>query len=175
MHIKSVVKTNTYADSMSLMGLSAKVNDLPYVIKAVIGMATELNKGVMGDVGLLTPEVEAATSRDQVLVVQCATEEDCDLALAQVEVLRTSRPQSSEAVYSTARQAFEQVPDSNLVLISVPGEYAAAEARHALSAGKNVMIFSDNVAVSDEIELKTYGHEHGLLVMGPDCGTAIIN
>jgi succinyl-CoA synthetase alpha subunit len=174
-HIKSVVKKNSYADSMSLMGLSAKVNELPYVVAALVGMATELNKGVIGDVGLLTPEIEAASPRDQVLVVQCATEEDCDLALAQVEVLRTSPQQSSEVTYSTSRQAFEHVPDSNLVLISVPGEYAAAEARHALSAGKNVMIFSDNVAVSDEIELKTYGHDHGLLVMGPDCGTAIIN
>jgi succinyl-CoA synthetase alpha subunit len=162
---------------MSLMGLSAKVNELPYVSAAVIGMATELNKGVIGDVGLLTPEVEAATSRDQVLVVQCATEEDCDRALAQVDVIRANIQATGrgEVEFSTARQAFEQEPHSNLVLISVPGEYAAAEARNALSAGKNVMIFSDNVSVSDELELKTYGHEHGLLVMGPDCGTAIIN
>ncbi|MDV3124904.1 acyl-CoA synthetase FdrA [Mycobacterium sp. 21AC1] len=171
------MRTNAYADSMSLMGLSAKVNDLPYVIKAVIGMATELNKGVMGDVGLLTPEVEAATSRDQVLVVQCATEADCDRALAEVDIIRanTEAAGGGDSVFRTAREAFAQTPGANMVLISVPGEYAAAEARQALSAGKNVMIFSDNVSVSDELELKTFGHEHGLLVMGPDCGTAIIN
>lgn len=60
-------------------------------------------------------------------------------------------------------------------MISVPGQYAADGARKALKLGKNVMIFSDNVEVKDELELKQYAHEKGLLVMGPDCGTAIIN
>lgn len=176
MHIKTMVRKNTYADSMSLMGLSAKVNELPYVVQAVIGMGTDLNKTVIADVGLLTDEVTSATARDQILVVQCRTEEECDLALAEVDAIR-ERMQTSRRrdTFSNAAQAFDSDPDSTLVVISVPGEYAAAEARRALEAGKNVMIFSDNVSVEDELDLKRYAHDHGLLVMGPDCGTAIIN
>jgi succinyl-CoA synthetase alpha subunit len=66
-------------------------------------------------------------------------------------------------------------PAANLALISTPGEYAAAEATKALRLGLNVMLFSDNVPIEDEVALKKYAREHGLLVMGPDCGTAIIN
>jgi succinyl-CoA synthetase alpha subunit len=176
MPIKAVVKHNKYSDSMSLMALSTKVNDLPFVERAVIGMGTKLNKQVIEEVGLATPETSAATPRDQIIVVQCATDEDCERALEQVEVLRSQGPGSKrETGFATASQAFESDPDASLVLISVPGEYAAAEARRALDAGKNVMIFSDNVSVEDELALKRLGHERELLVMGPDCGTAIIN
>ena len=69
----------------------------------------------------------------------------------------------------------ERAPDADLALISVPGDYAAAEAMKALSLGLHVMLFSDNVPVADERAIKTYAREHDLLVMGPDCGTAIVN
>ncbi len=74
----------------------------------------------------------------------------------------------------TLRSAVAAMPAANLALISVPGDFAIAEARKALRAGLNVMIFSDNVAIADEAELKREARELGLLVMGPDCGTAII-
>ncbi|MCK5827694.1 FdrA family protein, partial [Candidatus Bipolaricaulota bacterium] len=63
----------------------------------------------------------------------------------------------------------------NLALISVPGIHAAREARQALHRGLHVMLFSDNVTVEDEIALKDDAIDRGLLMMGPDCGTAIIN
>src|SRR5204863_8128146 len=63
---------------------------------------------------------------------------------------------------------------ANLALISVPGEFAAAEARKALERGLNVMVFSDNVPIEDEVALKRLAAERGLLLMGPDCGTALI-
>ena len=66
------------------------------------------------------------------------------------------------------------MPAANLALISTPGDYAAAEAMKALRLGLNVMLFSDNVPVEDEIALKRYARAHDLIVMGPDCGTAII-
>ncbi|MDQ2690969.1 MAG: hypothetical protein M3Y68_02940, partial [Chloroflexota bacterium] len=69
----------------------------------------------------------------------------------------------------------ELMPSANFVLISTPGEYAAAEARKALQLGLHVMMFSDNVSLEEEIPLKQYARQHNLLVMGPDCGTAIIN
>ncbi|MBO0851950.1 MAG: hypothetical protein J2P20_20990, partial [Pseudonocardia sp.] len=64
---------------------------------------------------------------------------------------------------------------ANLALISTPGRYAAAEALKALRLGLHVFLFSDNVPVEQEVRLKRYAHRHGLLVMGPDCGTAIVN
>lgn len=66
-------------------------------------------------------------------------------------------------------------PAPNLALISTPGEYAAAEAMKALRLGLNAMLFSDNVTLSDEMALKRYARRRGLMVMGPDCGTAIID
>src|SRR5580704_9603583 len=36
------------------------------------------------------------------------------------------------------------------------------------------MIFSDNVPIAEEASLKHEARERGLMVMGPDCGTAII-
>lgn len=60
-------------------------------------------------------------------------------------------------------------------MISVNGLFAAREARQALQNDLNVMLFSDNVSVEDELALKQLAHEKGLLLMGPDCGTAIIN
>lgn len=178
MHIKALILNNKYSDSMSLMALSTKVNQLPYVTQAMIGMGTDLNKQVIAEVGLSTPEIEAATSHDQIIVVQTETEAEADLAIEQVEVLRAeglAAASSSDTHYRAARQVYENEPDVTLTLISVPGEYATAEAMAALEHGRNVMIFSDNVSIEDEIVIKQRAHELGLLVMGPDCGTAIIN
>lgn len=177
MHVKAVVKPNQYSDSMSLMALSTKVNQLPLVQQAMIGMGTDLNKQVIAEVGLSGPEVEAATPRDQIIVVQCASEAECDEVLSIVEELRAEGMGGAQAErsYRTTRQALESAPGAALAVISVPGEYAAAEARAALNAGRHVLIFSDNVSVEDEVALKSQAHEAGLLVMGPDCGTAIVN
>jgi succinyl-CoA synthetase alpha subunit len=71
-------------------------------------------------------------------------------------------------------EALYRQPHSNLVVISVPGEHAAREARKALEHGLNVFLFSDNVPVEDELALKQYAQERKLIVMGPDCGTSII-
>ncbi|MDO5746049.1 MAG: hypothetical protein Q4P66_00060, partial [Actinomycetaceae bacterium] len=174
MFTKAIVKPNTYSDSMVLMALSTKVNELPIVNKAMVGMGTNLNKQVAFETGLSGPEIEKATPRDQMIIVQCETEELCDEALEQVEILRAEGISGSdETAYATSSAAFSANEDSSLVIISVPGEYAAQETKKALLADKNVMLFSDNVSLDDEYELKQYAHEHDLLLMGPDCGTAI--
>lgn len=176
MYIKSKKLSGVYTDSMSLMALSTKVNKLPGVEKAMIGMGTDMNKEVIQDVGLMADELTSATPSDMMYVVQCDTETRCDEVLEEIERMRTSvaAEQASSAQFSSLDQAM-QSDDSDLVVISVPGQYAAAEAQKALEQNKNVLIFSDNVEVKDELALKQYAHEHGLLVMGPDCGTAIIN
>ena len=66
------------------------------------------------------------------------------------------------------------LPEAGWVLISVPGRYAAGVAREALRTGKHVFLYSDNVSLDDEIELKQSAAAQKLMVMGPDCGTAII-
>ncbi|TXD98477.1 acyl-CoA synthetase FdrA [Psychrobacter frigidicola] len=176
MPVQTKILSGVYADSMTLMALSTKVNKLPGVQKAMIGMGTAMNKAVISDVGLMTPEVEAASTSDMIYAVECETEEMCAEVLAKIDELRTASvaDQSQEKSYRSLNKAIED-NDSSLVVISVPGEYAANETRKALEQDKNVMIFSDNVTVEDELALKQFAHEKGLLVMGPDCGTAIIN
>src|SRR4029450_1343917 len=86
----------------------------------------------------------------------------------------TSGAPSSSNAPRTIRTAVQAMHDANLAMISVPGHFAPAEARKALALGLNVLIFSDNVPIEEEIALKREGRERGLMVMGPDCGTAII-
>lgn len=176
MHIETRLLKGVYTDSMSLMALSTEINKLPGVKRAMIGMGTDMNKQVIQDVGLMTPEINAATTGDMMFAVEAETEEAALFALDEAERQRTMavEEQASEASFSSLDQAMQD-DSSDLVVISVPGEYAAGEAKKALEQNKNVMIFSDNVSVEDELSLKQYAHDKGLLVMGPDCGTAIIN
>lgn len=178
MPIESKILRNTYVDSMSLMALSTKVNKLPVVEQAMIGMGTDMNIQVIENVGLLTDEIKTASKADLIIVVQAKTAEDLAQAFTAIDELRSQKPESTDEgdrVYSSMNQAMREDEDSSLVIFSVPGEYVAAEAMKALEKDKHIMIFSDNVSVEDEIALKRYAHEKELLVMGPDCGTAIIN
>lgn len=172
------IRKNTYLDSVSLMSMSTKANGLDGVTQAFIAMATPMNKEVLGNLDIVDPRIEEAKTSDLMIIVDVA-DTQLDAAISGVEDIlarKVSGPAGSTTVrYRTLDSAFAQVPDSNLVLISVNGAFAAREARKALNAGKHVMIFSDNVPVEDELALKTLAHEKGLLVMGPDCGTAIIN
>lgn len=176
MPVQAKILSGVYSDSMTLMALSTKINKLPGVQKAMIGMGTAMNKAVISDVGLMTPAVEAASTGDMIYAVECATEDMCAEILTKIDELRTAvmSDQAQQTSYRSLDEAVED-SDSSLVIISVPGQYAAAESRKALDKDKNVMIFSDNITIKDELALKQFAHEKGLLVMGPDCGTAIIN
>jgi FdrA protein len=177
MTVKVLIKKNTYFDSVSLMSLSTKANQIEGVEQAVVAMGTEMNKGVLRNVGLLVPEVEAAGVGDLMIVVKAASEERCEQALVEVQALfnRKDKAKGTGSVsYATLDSAVKNVPEANLAIISVPGEHAAREARKALANDMNVMLFSDNMSIEDEIALKTAAHDKGLLVMGPDCGTAIL-
>jgi len=177
MSTKVVIKQSTYFDSVSLMSLSTKANQIEGVEQAVIAMGTEMNKEVLRNVGLLTPELEEAKTSDLMIVVKAATDELCESAFLQIEELfknKGAAKGTSDIKYPTIDSAAKSIPDANLAVISVNGAYAAREARKALDNDLHVMLFSDNVSIEDEIALKQYAHEKGLLVMGPDCGTAII-
>jgi FdrA protein len=132
----------------------------------------------LADLNLLVAVLEQATAGDLMIVVETSDADRADAALLDVESLLHEKRQSSgprEQTYKTLKSAIAESPDASLAVISVNGAYAAREARHALEADLHVMLFSDNVGVEDELALKRLAHEKGLLMMGPDCGTAIIN
>ncbi len=172
------IRKHTYLDSVSLMSMSTQANAVEGVTQALLGMATPMNKEVLANVGVVDPAIADARPSDLMVVIDAA-DDLMDAAIAAVDdiLARKHRGEagSTEVRHRTLDSAFQAEPESNLVLISVNGAFAAREARTALHAGKHVMIFSDNVSVEEELELKKLAHERGLIVMGPDCGTAIID
>ena len=173
------IKENTYFDSVSLMTISTKANDVPGVKQAMIGMGTDMNKEVIRNVGLGSSEIETATTGDLMIAIETESADQLDDAFAEIDGLfdrkKKTVEESETATYRSFENAAESKPDANIAVISVNGMYAAREARAALKQGLHVMMFSDNVSLEDEVELKEEAHEKGLLMMGPDCGTAIIN
>lgn len=175
-----VVETrpNTYKDSVSLMQLSSTLAGQPGISRAAVVMGTPQNLDILREGDLYTPELAGVRPND--LVVAIATEDDeagrQAIAFALDALTAPSAVAEGGAVgRPTPRSLLEAAPAANLALISVPGQYAAAEALKALKAGLHVHLFSDNVPVEDEISLKRFAAERGLLVMGPDAGTAIVS
>ncbi|MDX1377251.1 MAG: acyl-CoA synthetase FdrA [Anaerolineales bacterium] len=175
--IKWNVRAGTYYDSVVLMQLQRGLVGLPGVIDAGVVMATPANRELLLANDLLPDEAKA--NPDDMLIVVKADEEKSALdAIDQVDELLTRRKSSAVSEDFRPRSmgaAAKQLPDANWVLVSVPGRYAADVSREALDLGKHVFLYSDNVSLEDEISLKKTAREKGLLVMGPDCGTAIIN
>ncbi|MFF1735382.1 acyl-CoA synthetase FdrA [Streptomyces sp. NPDC058247] len=175
----AVVKKNTYFDSVSLMSVSTRANQLPGVDQAFVAMGTEMNKGVLSSLGLLTTDLSAAGTGDLMIVVEAGEGADRAALLAEVEALLGQKaPRASGAdtvTYRTVDSAARGIPEANLAIVAVNGAYAGREARKALENGLHVMVFSDNVPIEEEVRLKQLAHSKGLFMMGPDCGTAIIN
>jgi FdrA protein len=120
-------------------------------------------------------EVETAAPGDLIIAVQAEDAETLSAMLGNVEGwLRPSPDRPGAIPVRTLEEALGRQPHSNLAVISIPGQYAAREARRALERGLNVFLFSDHVPVKDELAMKECAREKGLMVMGPDCGTAII-
>jgi len=170
-----------YRDSVSLMKISSTVTTLPGVVQASCIMATPANLDLLREAGLLT--VEIAAGPNEVLVAieaedAAALEAALDGAEAELhkepESLARAREQAIEPPRSQ-EMALDTLVNANLALIATPGPFAAAEASKALRLGLNAMVFSDNVAIEDEIELKKFAERAGLMVLGPDCGTAVID
>ncbi len=174
--IKSQVRTGVYYDSAFLMQLQRTLSDLDGVDDAGVIMGTEANKELLGHINLVSPELTAAKPDDLVIVVRADNEKVADYAISQVDELLKKKKSTSDSVFrpKSIESAVEALPDSSWVLISVAGRYADIVAHDALDQGKHVFLFSDNVSVEAEIELKKKSAEKGLLVMGPDCGTAIV-
>ncbi len=174
--VKTDIRSGAYYDSAFLMQLQKSLAALPGVLDAGVIMGTDSNKELLAHINLVNSDVEAAKPDDLVLVVRTEDESAASAALAKVDELLIHKKTASSQEYrpQSLEKAVEMLPNAGWVLISVAGRYAAAVARDALRAGKHVFLFSDNVSVEDEISLKQLAFEKGLLVMGPDCGTALI-
>ena len=170
---------NLYYDSVTLMALSSQISAIDGIIDAAVMMATEPNIDIMKNAGLIGSDFEVDNPNNLVIAIQGETEEALESALSKVddflhskEEKQTEKGKVSIKSLDAAAQSFEE---ANLVFISVPGIYAKREAMKALNKDLHVHLFSDNVSLEDEVELKDKALEKGLLMMGPDCGTAIIN
>jgi FdrA protein len=170
------VRRGAYYDSVVLMQLQRGLIGLPGIRDAGVVMATPANCDLLAANNLL-PEAITASPDDLLIVVEAEDEPSATDAIHQVDSLLAKKRSSISQDFRprSLSSAVKQLPEANWVLVSVPGRYAAGVAREALDLGKHVFLYSDNVSLEDEIALKKTAREKGLLVMGPDCGTAIIN
>ena len=169
------IRSGAYYDSVVLMQLQRALAGLPEVIDAGVVMGTAANLELLAQNDLL-PEGLKAAPEDLVIVVEAEDEKTADTALGQVDELLSRRRSAAAGEFrpKSMQSAAEMLPESGWVLISVPGRYAAGVANEALDLKKNVFLYSDNVSIDDEVDLKARADELDLLVMGPDCGTAIV-
>lgn len=179
MIVSGQIKRGAYFDSVTLMRVGKELSAMPGVIDAAVIMGTRANKGILHSSGLLTNQFEKATDTDLVVAVKAESGKSAADAIAKVDSLLKGATKKSAATGDTLPTnldgALKVLPGANMAVISVAGRYAGDIATQALEHGLHVMLFSDNVELEKEIELKKFAAKKGLLVMGPDCGTAIIN
>lgn len=183
MAVSVEVRRGAYYDSVTLMAVSRAAADSAGVEASLVAMATELNRELLGDLGFDPGDVHGAGPNDLVVAVRADTEDAVEAARASVDAALTGvgrsqpaggfgAPSPPRTVATAMRRTGGAGP--RLALVSVPGEHAFVEAMDALRAGATPMVFSDNVGLEQEIALKAEAERRGLLVMGPDCGTAIV-
>jgi FdrA protein len=176
--IRTEIRQGFYLDSVALMRAARSIAELPGIEDAGMMIGTPANKEILREAGLLDEAGAQAGPGDLIIALRARNSTAAVAAMTQARRLldQPRRREDGDTSWQprTLRAAMRQMPDANFALISVPGDFAAAEARKALRRGLHVMIFSDNVPLAQEVDLKCEARERGLLVMGPDCGTAII-
>jgi len=180
MIVHNFVKQNTYYDSVTLMLISSRITETAGIIEAAVMMGTDHNKVLMKNSGILTEETEKkATGNDLVIGILAENQQALNDALKILDDQFQSKNQltitDNTTRAKTIDNAIKKLPDLNFAIISLPGRYAKNEAMKCMKNGMHVLLFSDNVSIDEENELKDYAIANNLLMMGPDCGTAIIN
>ncbi|MGY1815538.1 FdrA family protein [Blastococcus sp. SYSU D00820] len=173
------LRSGVYADSVRLMQVSRDIGTRDGVSAVLVAMATPLNLELAGNLGL-APDGPAAPEQ---LLIAIRAEDDDALAAAVTAVdaalAARERPTGTaqKVPTRTIGAGLDALPGDGpaLAIVSVPGQYAALEAADAIAAGRSVLVFSDGVPVEQEVALKRAAHDAGVLVMGPDCGTAIVS
>ena len=179
MIVKGIIKKGEYYDSVTLMTAAKKLNELPGVLDSAVVMGTAENKAMLVASGLMLDDFRTCAETDVLIAAKVTNDTQAvDLSSTVDTILKSMRRREDSAAVPLPRSldaAVKIMPAANLTLISVAGKYAGNVAMKALQRGLHVMLFSDNVPLEQEIALKQFAVAHGLLVMGPDCGTAIIN
>jgi FdrA protein len=172
------VRRSFYRDSVTLMRLSLDMEAVAGVTRAAAMMGTPANRALLEQAGLLTADGDTAGPADLIIAVLAGDAATAERARAAADAALVAAPPTTATAAETPRTlagGLRVLPGANVALISVPGLYAGAEARRALEAGLHVMLFSDNVPVATEVELKRLALQRGLWLLGPDCGTAILD
>ncbi|MGV8146792.1 MAG: acyl-CoA synthetase FdrA [Alkaliphilus sp.] len=177
MFIAAKIKKNTYYDSVYLMRVTKEIENVKGVKNVLVGMGTELNKELVSSLAMMTKEIESLGANDFFVVAKLDSEEVMEEIISKIDLLMNEKKSSNREEYrpTTLDSAVKYNSEINFALISLPGEYAVRESKKALEKNLHVMLFSDNISVEKEKELKLFAKKKGLLMMGPDCGTAIIN
>jgi len=172
----SIVRPNTYQDSLRLMQLSNALTSIEGVNELSIMMGTPANKDVLRAAGLDAPTLERAGPTDLIIAADAANATVGESLVAKVDELLARRAVASKRSGLRCARSLERamsvIGEADLAVVSIPGEYVAAEVKRLLDRDIHAFVFSDNVSVADEVLLKRSARERGLLVMGPDCGTA---
>jgi succinyl-CoA synthetase alpha subunit len=170
-----VIRKNQYYDSVFLMSVNRRISEVKGVQQTAVLMGSPTNKQLLLEIGVQDDQIKAALPNDLIVAVIAETPAIVENILGRLdEWLEAIQENTSSLNVRTLEEGLSKKPNANLAVISVPGEYAAREAKIALKAGLNVFLFSDNVSIEDELELKKFSAQQGLLVMGPDCGTSLI-
>ena len=170
---KVVIKKNRYVDSVSLMGVADRVMTLKGITNAESGMATSANRDILEGLGYVLPD--DITANDLMIAITADSESDCNAAIKLAEDIIDRKNVEGEKRYNDINEIDTEETPYDICQISLPGEYAAAEAKKAMAKGMDLFIFSDNVSLEEELEIKLLGQKLGRLVMGPDAGVALIN
>jgi FdrA protein len=174
----SIIRPNNYQDSLRLMRLSNAVASADGIDRVSVMMGTEMNKDILRNAGLASPDLDNAKPTDLLIVADVINEEVGESLVARVDEFLSEQASifSGSRLHSarSLERALSIGGEVNLALVSIPGEYVAPEVGRLLDRNIHVFIFSDNVSVDDEVALKSRARERGLLVMGPDCGTGSI-
>jgi FdrA protein len=177
------VYPNSYFDSVTLMRLNTDLAKYPGVNKVSVMMGTPANLALMTEQELWNAESPLVTPIDLCIAINYEDEDNLtDVKTALETFLKNGGLQNSNKKVNAENvmvrswlQGAQVLPDPKVAFISVPGPFAAAEAKQALEAGFDVFLFSDNVALDDEMVLKQRAQQLGLIVMGPDCGTSLLS
>jgi len=178
-HLSWKVRPNSYFDSIDLMRVAEQVRGLAGVSEVAVVMGTPAGRAMLAEAAMWPAEAPEGTPSDLLMAVRASSEAVARRALAGVEDLlsagRDAGPARAATAPRTTASAARGGGAANVAIVAVPGDYAALDAHQALSSGLHVFLFSDGVSLDDEVGLKRRARERGLLVMGPECGTAIIN
>jgi len=175
--VLNTVRQNYYQDSVKLMQISKELSTLRGIKKASAIMATEANLIMLRDVGLINKFPNSISANDLIIAVEGVTKKMANEALERLDsfliTLHTAAEENIE--YKNFDSAFKALNQPNMAIISVPGKFAKLEVAKAINHNIHTFLFSDNLSIEEEIELKQRAIEKGLLLMGPGCGTSIIN